>query len=136
MLAYYDYIITRETFRFVRNYHVRISNWRKNSIFFFFWRSTNRTSSTSRTIPPPPLFHPLVSFHLHDRTRGQHRNKTATNTIPRVNVSLPSSIAKTIYFDLDQCLSTIFFKLRFPFLALCSRIRVFRVFFYFLNRTH
>ena len=71
-----------------------------------------------------PLFHPLLPFSI-----DQHRNKTTTNTtIP--NVSLPSSIAGTIYFDLDQCLPTNLFQIatkRFPFLPLyskiCTRIR-------------
>lgn len=108
MLAYYDCIITRKRFVSFEIITYVQTGEKTASIFFFFWRSTNRTSSTSR-IPPPPLFHPLLFFH--DRTRAQHRNKTSDRYYQLALTSLFRLLSRrTIYFDLDQYLSTIFFK--------------------------
>ena len=136
MLAYYDCIITRETFRSKLSRTFKLA---KKQQAYFSSFGDRRTEPVLR-LQLFPLFHPLLPFSI-----DQHRNKTTTNTtIP--NVSLPSSIAGTIYFDLDQCLPTNLFQIatkRFPFLPLYSKIfknmyantRASEL-FYSSNRTH
>lgn len=103
MLAYYDYIITRSVSFEIITYVRKLA--KKQQVYFSFFGEPNQFYVSN--------YSPIPSCSSTIEREPPHRNKT-TNTIPLgwVNVSLPSSIAKTIYFDLDQCLSGIFFKLR------------------------
>lgn len=98
---------------FVRNYHVRAQTSEKTAGMFFFFRRSNQFYVSNYS--PLVLPRSNVSPHIGIKLRILSYSRC-------VNVSLPSSIAETIYFDLDQCLSGIFFKLRFRSLELYSRI--------------